>query len=51
MPKKKKKLKKRKKLKAKKGTKKTKLKTKKKITPESEKELIIRTSKAWSKQA
>ena len=51
MPKKKKKLKKRKKLKIKKRTRKTKLKTKKKIILESEKELVIRTSKIWSKQA
>ena len=46
MPKKKKKLKKRKKLKIKKRTRKTKLKTKKKIILESEKELVIRTSKS-----
>ena len=43
--------KKKKKLKIKKRTRKTKLKTKKKIVLESEKELIIRTSKIWSKQA
>ena len=51
MPKKKKKLKKRKKLKIKKRTRKTKLKTENKIILESEKELVIKTSKIWSKQA
>ena len=51
MLKKKKKLKKRKKLKIKKRTRKTKLKTEQKIVLESEKELVIKTSKIWSKQA
>ena len=48
MPKKKKKLKKRKIIKR---TRKIKLKTKKKIILESDKELVIKTSKIWSKQA
>ena len=42
---------KRKKLKFRKKIKKTRLKTRKKIVLESEKELIIKTSKIWSKQA